>query len=60
MFRTALGREPEADEEERFRLLALKIGSLRGVPPGAILESREVWEDLAHTIFNLKEFIYLR
>ena len=60
MFRTAFGREPKRDEEERFRSLGLKVGSLRGVPPEFILESREVWEDLAHTIFNLKEFIYLR
>ncbi len=60
MFREALSREPDEVEQERFRSLALRLGSLREVQPPFILESSEVWDDLAHTILNLKEFIYLR
>jgi hypothetical protein len=60
MFREALGRLPDADESARFTGLTKELASLRKTPPEKILDSREVWADLAHAIFNLKEFIYLR
>ena len=28
--------------------------------PEQVLSSRDVWKDMAHAIFNLKEFLYLR
>jgi len=60
MFRTALGRLPDDDERARFAGLAKELASLHKAAPEKILESREVWKDMAHAIFNLKEFTYLR
>ena len=28
--------------------------------PDKLLGSRDVWKDMAHAIFNMKEFVYLR
>jgi len=60
MFRTALGRLPDEAERARFTNLANQLASLHKAAPDQILQSREVWKDMAHAIFNLKEFIYLR
>ncbi len=60
MFRAALGRPPDEAERARFSGLAKELASLRKAAPDQILASREVWTDMAHAIFNLKEFLYLR
>ena len=60
MFETALTRRPEPAELTRLRGLAAELGSLHGVPRKDLLASKDVWRDMAHTFFNLKEFIYLR
>jgi len=60
MFRVALGRFPNEAERARFIGLAKEIASLHKVAPDKLLESRDVWKDIAHSIFNLKEFVYLR
>jgi hypothetical protein len=60
LFQSALGRRPTAVEQERFRGLAAELASLHQVPKEAILDSRQVWKDLAHTVFNMKEFIYVQ
>src|SRR5262249_6242063 len=59
VFRVALGRLPEPDERERFERAVERLAELHGVPPGGILASRAVWKDVAHAVFNLKEFIYI-
>lgn len=48
MFETALAREPSEEEMKRWRELARE------------LEGPRLWQDLAHAIFNLKEFLYVR
>jgi hypothetical protein len=60
MFRTALGRLPSEAERVRFAGLANQLSSLHKAEPDQILKNREVWKDMAHAIFNLKEFIYLQ
>jgi hypothetical protein len=60
MFRAALGRWRDGAERARFTGLAKEVASLRQVTPDKLLDSRDVWKDVAHAIFNLKEFIYLR
>jgi hypothetical protein len=49
MFRTALGREPTTVERDRF------IGFVRELVPGN--DETHVWSDVAHTFFNLQEFV---
>ena len=59
MFHSALGRPPEAAEVKRFKGFAIKLADLHGISTRNMLGSRKVWKDLAHTMFNLKEFIYI-
>lgn len=60
MFRTSLGRLPDDAERERFIGLSKELASLHKTTPDQILKNRDVWKDMAHAMFNLKEFIYLR
>jgi hypothetical protein len=60
MFAAALGRPPEPAELDRFRALVSRLVELHKVAPAEALASRAVWRDLAHAVFNLKEFIYVR
>jgi hypothetical protein len=60
MFRAALGRLPDDAERVRFSGLSKELASLHKAAPDQLLASRDVWKDMAHAIFNLKEFIYLR
>ena len=60
MYRTSLGRVPTKREMERMGALASRLGALHGVPEEQLLESVPVWRDVAHTIFNLKEFVYIQ
>ncbi len=59
MFATALGRPPSADETARLLRLVHRSAELRGAAAAAIMECQPVWQDVAHAIFNLKEFIYV-
>ena len=59
MFTTALGRPPRPDELARLTRLLERTAELHGVAPDAILSSQPVWRDVAHALFNLKEFIHV-
>ena len=37
-----------------------ELSELHRVPKDDVMFAEPVWADVAHTIFNLKEFIYLR
>jgi hypothetical protein len=53
MFESALGRPPRPDELESVRKY-LAARAADGAPQA------QAWQDLAQSIFNLKEFLYLR
>jgi hypothetical protein len=57
MFRAALGRPPTDAEQERFGQAVAGFAALHGVAADRVLQSREVWKDVAHTLFNLQEFL---
>lgn len=59
LFHVALGRPPTAEERKRFEQAAVRLGELHEVSADKVLASRAVWKDLAHTMFNLKEFLYV-
>jgi hypothetical protein len=59
VFRAGLGRPPEAEERQRFEQAVGELAALEGVPAEDVLRSRAVWKDIAHAVFNLKEFIYI-
>jgi hypothetical protein len=60
MFHTALGRQPTAQELDRWSAAVVEFAALRGLEIDQCLESVPVWSDVAHVIFNLKEFMYVR
>ncbi|MBI2424017.1 MAG: DUF1553 domain-containing protein [Candidatus Hydrogenedentes bacterium] len=60
MFSTAFGRSPAPDEAERFSMFVQVCAQQRGADPAALLACQPVWQDVAHAIFNLKEFIYVQ
>ncbi len=59
MFTAALGRPPRDEELARLVKLATRSAELHGLAPGALLTCQPVWQDVAHAMFNLKEFIYV-
>jgi hypothetical protein len=60
MFAIALGRMPTADETSRWTNAAADLAQLHNVAPESLLTSVPVWKDVAHALFNTKEFIYIR
>jgi hypothetical protein len=55
MFRRAFSRSPDDTELARWTTMAQELAE-----PGGIMSSVDVWKQLAHTMFNAKEFIYVR
>ena len=60
MFAIAFGRPPSDEESERWAAAARDMAQLHGLPAENILSSQAVWKDMAHALFNTKEFIYVR
>lgn len=60
MFLDALGRPPSVDEFHRWRTLASLLAAGHRVAPAELLASKAIWKDVAHTLFNTKEFLYLK
>ncbi len=58
MLEAALSRPPTADESARLLRLVEQSASLHGAV-GARLDLQSAWQDAAHAIFNLKEFIHV-
>ncbi|MCH7990499.1 MAG: DUF1553 domain-containing protein, partial [Planctomycetes bacterium] len=59
MFREALGRPATASEIDRFENLVDTLAGLHQTPHDEILSAKPIWKDVAHVMFNLKEFIYI-
>ena len=57
MVLAALSREAREDELARLAQLAGRSGAIHGVD---VMTSPLVWQDVAHAIFNMKEFIHVR
>jgi hypothetical protein len=60
MFEKAFARPPQPEETARFVAYAGESARLRGVDLAAFMGCEPVWQDVAHAIFNLKEFIYVQ
>jgi hypothetical protein len=59
MFQVGLGRPPEPGERRRFEQTVARFAELHDLPAGGVLKSQAVWRDVAHTLFNLREFSYI-
>ena len=60
MFTAALGREASADELSRSAAYLGALARTHGVEPAQLAMNERVWQDFAQSVFNLKEFIYVR
>jgi hypothetical protein len=60
MFSRAFGRPPGDAEVAGLVKLARRSAELRGSDPAALMTNALAWQDVAHALFNLKEFIYVR
>ena len=60
MFENAFARPPVDDELVSATTYLTALAQDRGVPADRLLTSEPVWQDFAQSLFNLKEFIYLR
>lgn len=58
MFLKALGRKPLAEELERAEVYLSSLVKEHGA--SQVLAHSQVWQDFAHSIFNLKEFVYIQ
>ncbi len=58
MFQQALGRPATAEELTHWRALTNDFAQRHQATD--LLTSEPVWADVAHTLFNVKEFLYLR
>jgi len=60
MFRAAVGHAPDKATADRFERIVKELATLHEVKAGEELKSRVLWKDVAHAMFNMKEFIYVR
>ena len=66
MFRRAFSRKPDDAELERWTKIARDFAarqqdtSSHSPIQGDLMKSLDVWKNIAHTMFNAKEFIYVR
>ena len=60
LFRTALAREPTREESRRWAAAVLDLAREHRVTDAGLMTSRRLWQDVAHTLFNTKEFLYVR
>jgi hypothetical protein len=59
MFTCAFARPPSSEETARLLRLLARSAELHGQNESTLLTSQPVWQDFAHALFNLKEFIYV-
>lgn len=59
VFVTALQRAPTAEELQRVQQFAQDLAELHQVAASDVMRSQAVWKDLIHSVYNMKEFIYI-
>ena len=59
MFAKALARPPSEVERARVADYLNTVAAERGVDAALLLYDAAVWQDVAHSLFNLKEFIFI-
>ena len=59
MFAKALARPPSETERARVADYLNAVATERGVDRSLLLYDAAVWQDVAHSLFNLKEFIFI-
>ncbi len=60
MFTAAFARPPSADDSAKALAHLADLAREANVPADQLASSKRVWQDFAQSLFNLKEFIYVR
>ena len=60
VFVRGLGRSPNAGERDRMLGFVGRLAQFYDVKPVDVPSSKEIWQDVAHAMFNMKELIYIR
>ena len=60
MFAAAFARPPNADETAKAHAYLAGLAREANIPGDQLATSERVWQDFAQSLFNLKEFIYVR
>ena len=60
MFQNALGRRATTEELQRWTAVVREMAADEGVSETQLMTSPVVWKAMAHALFNVKEFIYVR
>ena len=60
MFRHAFGREPSADEWQATQAYLADLTAEHAAVQDANQRQQRIWQDFAHALFCLKEFIYVQ
>lgn len=60
LFQKALGRDASSEELSRWADAARDFAHSESVAESDLLTSSTVWKAMAHTMFNTKEFLYVR
>jgi hypothetical protein len=60
MFLKALGREPSEAERLRTMEYVMARAGERDTPDHVVLYDPSIWQDVAHSLFNLKEFVFVQ
>jgi cytochrome c553 len=58
-FATALNRPASDEERQRFADAVMRFAELQKIDTSDVLSSQPIWKDIAHSIFNLNEFLYI-
>ncbi|MBX3436423.1 MAG: DUF1553 domain-containing protein, partial [Planctomycetaceae bacterium] len=59
MFQQALGRPPSQDEQRELAETFRRLAELHDISTDTALTHQPLWQDMAHLVFNLKEFVYI-
>ncbi|HIM14635.1 MAG TPA: DUF1553 domain-containing protein, partial [Acidobacteria bacterium] len=59
MFLKALTREPTDEERNRVTEYVRAVAADHGTSSDLLMYGARVWQDVAHSLFNVKEFIFI-
>lgn len=60
MFSKAIGRQATSEELSLWKDAATDFAGSEHIPDADMLTSHSLWQTLAHAMFNIKEFLYVR
>ena len=60
VFVRAFGRKPTNAERDRLSGFVDQLADLHDLKPEVVLSSATIWQDVAHAMYNMKEFVFIR